>query len=250
MKKTFLLLFTIATIYTVNAQTETPTPPPAKTPQKFDLSNRAADHFLIQFGYDGWASRPDSVKTKGFGRHFNFYFMFDRPFKNSPHFSVGLGLGIASSNIFFDNQYVDIKANTATLPFRGGIPGTDSSNFNKFKLTTIFLEAPVELRYFANPENPNKSWKGAIGVKVGTLLKAYTKGKDLQNKAGQSIYGNSYIMKESSKKFFNSTKLAASARVGYGIFSLNFDYQITQTFKDGFGPGVHPYSIGLTISGL
>ena len=131
------------------------------------------------------------------------------------------------------------------MPFRR----VDSINhFKKFKLTTIFLEAPVELRYNSDPENANSSFKAALGVKIGTLLKAYTKGKTLQDKNGNTI--NDFIAKESSKRFFNSTRLAATARVGLGIFSLYGSYQITGVLKDIAGPDIKPYSIGLTISGL
>lgn len=247
MKKSTLLLFILASVITANAQTKTETKKPTK---KIDLSNRAADHFVIQYGSDSWSGTPDSVKTKGFSRHFNFYFMLDKPFKNNPKFSVAYGVGIGSNNIFFDKKYVDIKSNSTKLPFRNSFPGTDSGYFKKFKLTSIFLEAPIELRYYSDPENPNKSWKAALGVKVGTLIKAYTKGKDLQTKGGQSVYGATYIEKESSKKFFNTTKLAVTARVGLGAFSLDAGYQITQVIKEGFGPEVRPFSIGLTISGL
>ncbi len=247
MKKTTLLLLILATVYTVNAQTDKD---PKKITKKIDLSNRASDHLVIQYGSDSWGSLPDSISTKGFSRHFNVYIMLDKPFKTNPKFSVAYGVGIGSSNIFFDKKYLDIKANSTKLPFRSSVPNTDSSYFKKFKLTTIFLEAPIELRYYSNPENPNKSWKGAIGVKVGTLIKAYTKGKDLQTKAGQSVYGTTYVAKESDKKFFNTTRLAATVRVGYGAFSLDAGYQITQVLKEGFGPEVRPFSIGLTISGL
>lgn len=246
MMKHFLLLLTAATLTTgLFAQTSTD----VKTPKKIDLSNRAADHFMIQYGADRWIGTPDSIRVKG-GRHFNMYLMLDKPFQNNPKFSVAYGVGISSSNIFFDKNYVDIKSTSTTLPFRRSYPGTDSSAFSKFKLTTIFLEAPVELRYYANAANPNKSWKAAVGVKVGTLLKSFTKGKDLQNKAGQTVYGNKFIEKEVNKKFFNTTRLALSARVGYGVFGLQFSYQITQVMKEGFGPEVRPYSIGLTLSGL
>lgn len=214
---------------------------------KIDISSRSADHFMIQFGGDSWSGRPDSVRTGGFSRHFNFYFMVDKPFKTNPHFSVGIGAGIGTSNIFFNNTKVDIKSNAAKLPFTS-VDSTD--HFKKNKLTTIFLEAPVELRYFANPANPNKSWKAAIGVKVGTLLKAYTKDKNLVNKNGASIYGPSYVVKESNKKFINGTMLAVTGRVGYGIFSLDAGYQVTGVLKDGVGPSMHKFSIGITISGL
>ncbi len=244
MKKTLLLLLGISGTMLAMAQKET------KTKQdwsKIDISSRSADHFMIQFGGDSWSGRPDSVRTGGFSRHFNFYFMVDKPFKTNPHFSVGIGAGIGTSNIFFNNTKVDIKSNAAKLPFTS-VDSTD--HFKKNKLTTIFLEAPVELRYFANPANPNKSWKAAIGVKVGTLLKAYTKDKNLVNKNGASIYGPSYVVKESNKKFINGTMLAVTGRVGYGIFSLDAGYQVTGVLKDGVGPSMHKFSIGITISGL
>jgi hypothetical protein len=132
------------------------------------------------------------------------------------------------------------------LPFTN----VDSANhFKKFKLTTIFAEAPIELRYSSNPESSNNSVKVALGVKVGALIKAFTKGKTLQDKNGNTI--NSYILKENDKKFFNSTRLAATARIGYGIFGIYGAYQITGFLKDGAGPTeIRPYSIGIYLSGL
>ena len=214
--------------------------------KKIDLSNRSNDHFMVQFGLDNWAGTNDSTKPSGFSRFFNAYIMLDKPFKTNPKMSVGLGIGVGSSNIFFNKRYVDVRATSTALPFRN----VDSVNhFKKFKLTTVYLEAPVELRYSSNPEDVNKSFKVAIGVKVGTLLAAYTKGKTLQDKNGNTI--NAYIEKESDKKYFNSTRLAATARIGYGILSLYGAYQITSFLKDIAGPtGIRPYSIGLCISGL
>lgn len=147
-------------------------------------------------------NKPDSANTKG-GRHFNFYLMNDKPFKTNPRFSVAHGLGIGSSNIYFDKTYFDIKRQDKIAYSR-----SDGNHFNKFKFTEIFLEIPVELRYTLNPESPNKSWKFAVGAKVGTLLKAYTKGKDLQKDDNSSLYGPTYIEKQYSKKFFNGTRLA------------------------------------------
>jgi hypothetical protein len=141
---------------------------------------------------------------------------------------------------------VDVKSLSSRLPFTN----VDSANhFKKFKLTTIFAEAPIELRYSSNPENSNSSVKVALGVKIGALLKAYTKGKTLQDKNGNTI--NNYILKESDKKYFNSTRLAATARIGYGIFGLYGSYQITSFLKDAAGvTTIRPYSLGIYLSGL
>jgi hypothetical protein len=80
------------------------------------------------------------------------------------------------------------------------------------------------------------------------MLGAKTRNKDLENKSGTTI--NPHVMKESSKRFFNTTRLSAQARVGWGHFSLYGSYQLTSLFKDGVAAQIRPYSIGITLSGL
>ncbi len=212
-----------------------------------DLSNRANDHFMIQYGLDKWNGTVDSVNPSGFSRHFNFYVMIDKPFKASPSISVAFGLGVGSSNIFFDDTYIDLKSLSPTLPF---IDVSALNHFKKYKLTTVFLELPVELRFASNPATPDKGFKFALGGKIGTLVNVHTKGKDLVDKNSATVYGPKYIAKENDKRFINSTRLAATGRIGYGNISLDASYQVTNFLKDGVGPVIHPYSIGLTLSGL
>jgi len=250
MKKIFLLAAGLIFITALFAQVDSlkPTPSqitPPKQKKQFDLSNRSNDHFLIQLGYAGWNNQPDTIKTKGLPRSLNVYFMFDFPFKSNPHFSAAIGAGVGTDHIFFDKMYVGIKDPTSTLTIQDV---SDTTHFKKYKLATAWLEAPIELRYSFNPENPGKSWKIALGVKVGTLLNAHTKGKTWQNSQGQTLI--SYIQKESGKRFFNTTRIVPTARIGYGHFSIYGTYQVGTLFKEGLGPDVRPYSIGLTISGL
>lgn len=267
MKKISLLLFSIICIASADAQlshlfsknkktdslsvkqssksqTETVVKGEKKDWSKVNLSQRPADHFMFQFGYDGWTGRPDSVKTTGFGRHFNMYVMFDKPLQSNPHYSIAYGIGIGTSNIFFDHEYVKVWGGGTTLAF------DSTTRFKKSKVTTIYAQIPAELRYYSNPENPGKSWKAAIGVKAGILAKAYFKGKDLVDGNGNSIFGPSYIKKEYDKNFFNSSLVTATARFGYGIFSLHGDFQVTPVLKSGAGANMHTFSIGLTVSGL
>jgi hypothetical protein len=117
-------------------------------------------------------------------------------------------------------------------------------------VTTIYVQLPVELRYYTNPENPSKSWKYAAGLKVGTLLKSYTKSKDYVNGAGNSVYGKSYIEKRSANRFFGATNIELTGRVGYGMISFDMGYQLTGVLRDGFGPVMNKVSAGITISGL
>lgn len=212
-----------------------------------DLVNKAGDHIMIQLSNDRWMGSNDSITShiKGFSRSANVYVMMNKPFKTNPRLSVAFGIGIGTSNIYFKNMSVDIKSNTNTMPFNN----LDTLNrFKKYKLTTAYLEVPVEFRFTARPEKENKSIKFAIGAKVGTLLNAHTKGKNLQNKDGQNI--NAYTLKETSKKFFNSTRMAVTARVGYGNFSLFGSYQINNLFKDAVAPETKLLQVGICLSGL
>lgn len=209
--------------------------------------DRAGDHFMIQLSKDNWSGTPDSIKSrmKGLSRGLNIAVMLNKPFKSDPRWSVALGLGISHSSIYFKNTSVDVKSSATLLPFRS-LDSTD--HFKKYKLANTFAEVPIELRYTFDPVNEKKSWKIALGVKVGTMLNAHTKGKTLQNKSNTTI--NSFTEKESKKTFFNGTRLAATARVGIGNFSLFGAYSITSLLKDVAGPTIRPYQFGLCISGL
>jgi hypothetical protein len=241
MKK--IALFALCCVIFTSLFAQDSLPPKKKEP--VNLSGRSNDHFMIQYGYAGWAGKPDTINTGGFSKSFNVYFMFDFPFRTNPKLSMAFGAGISSDHILFKKTYVDIKGTSARLLF------TDQSttdHFKKTKLSTTYLEAPVEFRYSSNPANSGKSVKVAIGARVGTMINAHTRNKTLQRADGSTI--NDYLMKEGSKKYFNTTRLSGTARLGYGHFTLFGSYQITTLFKDGVAAEIRPYSIGLALSGL
>lgn len=219
----------------------------SQTPAKKQMVNRAADHLMIQLASNYWNGTADSVKNyiKGFNRSANAYIMFDKPFKNNPRFSIAAGVGVGTSNIYFKNMEVKIDAFKAKLPF---IRTDTGIHFKKYKLSTAFLEIPVELRFMSNPSTPNKSVKAAIGIKVGTLVNAHTKGKGQETASGTNL--NGFTNKVSTRSYFNGTKLALTARAGYGLFTLFGTYNLTNIFKDGVTPETKLIQVGLTISGL
>lgn len=221
--------------------------PSATKNNKVDFSSRSGDHFMLQVSSDHFSGMPDSISShqQGLSRGFNAYVMLNKPFKGSAKLSLGIGVGISTSNIYFKKMDIGLKAAPGLLPFTA----LDSADhFKKYKLATSYLEIPLEFRFTAKPNDPNKSVKAALGLKVGTLVNVHTKGKTLQNSAGTTL--NAYVEKENSKRFINSTHFMATARLGYGIFSIFGDYQLNRFLKDGVGPNLKLYQIGLTISGL
>ncbi len=239
MRKIFAIIFACSISTIAICQTKN------SIPSK--IGNRAADHLMIQLAGNFWNGTADSVSNyiKSFNRSANVYLMYDKQFKTNPRLSAGIGVGVGTSNIYFNKMETKIAANNAKLPF---IRTDTGNNYKKYKLATAYLEVPVELRFMARPETPNKSLKAALGLKVGTLLNAHTKGRNLQTASGGKL--NGLTIKESSKNFFNTTRLAATARVGYGIFSVFGAYNITGIFKDGVAPDTKLLQVGITISGL
>lgn len=239
MKKIIFTAFTIACSLATVAQNKD---------WKKEIIDRPSDHILVQLTSDHWTGVPDSISShmSGLSRGLGISLMFDKPFKTDPHWSVAFGVGVNGSSMFFKKMSVDINVTgTSKLPFSI----LDSSDhFKKYKLVTAYLEVPVELRYTFSPQKENKSWKAALGLKVGTLINVHTKGKTLQDKNGSAL--NSYTEKISRKTFFNSNRVVATARVGIGHFTLVGNYAISSLLKDGAGADMHPYQIGLCISGL
>lgn len=235
----FLALFTTCGNY-LFAQTETDSIPKKKDWSKTQLSGRAADHFMLQLGYNGWSGETAGINTGGLSRTFNMHFLFDFPFKSSPNFSAAIGVGVGTDNMFFKQTSIDLTKSPLTFA------KDEVNTYKKYKLATTYLEVPLELRFAANPENFNKSFKAAIGLKVGTMVDAHTKAKISRDASGNG----GYSLRVKDRRNFNATRLAATVRVGYGVFSVFGTYQINTFVRDGAGPNIRPYTIGLCISGL
>jgi hypothetical protein len=241
MKKILSLFICAALTTSLFAQTD---PEPVKKKEPINLSNRANDHFLVQLGYTKWAGIPDTINTAGLSKSINVYFMFDFPFKTNPKLSMAFGPGIASDHMLFTKTNVGIKDLTPAIRFTNA---GDTNHFKKTKLATVYVEAPIEFRYSADPMT-GKGLRTAIGIKVGMLMNAHTRNTKFQNKGGTSI--NDFTLKEASKSFFNKTRISFMGRVGLGHISLYGSYQLTPLFKDGQGPEVRPFSVGITLSGI
>ncbi len=204
------------------------------------LSRPSRDFVMIDLLYNTWMTKPDSVKIKSFGYAFNGYLCYDFPIKKT-NLSFAAGLGVSVSVVYLNNQvmrFTDTGALGATVRF---IPDVD--NFKRNKFATTYLQAPFELRYFGNSANRNKGFKAAIGVEVGLLLGAHTK-------SVTSVNGNSVKYKTNAKRYLSPWNFAATARIGWGNFSIFGSYNITNVFKDKSGPTITPLSLGLCLTGL
>ncbi len=233
-----LLLALFCAFFTQSATAQSTTSDQPAPPSEILKPSR--DFVMLQFTYDGWANTPDSVKAGGFGRGFNGYVCYDFPIQKS-HFSFAAGIGVGTSNIYFDNQQLRMTdTGAAGNQVRFEAEGYD---YKRYKLTTAFIEAPFELRYFGNNANRNRGFKAAIGIRAGALVDAHTK-------SVRTVDGTKVVEKVDTKRYVDKWRFSATARIGWGNFSLFGSYNLNNLFKDGAGPAVVPYSVGLCITGL
>jgi len=204
-------------------------------------SKPSRDYFMAQVGYDVLLNLPDSVNMGGLSRSANVYLCYDFPLKNR-NMSFAIGAGIGSSNYFFKNQKVVISDTSTQILFQESFD--TATNRRKFKYSTTYLEAPIELRYFSNKNNRNKGFKAAIGMKAGALINTHTKDKYLYN-------NKPIISKVDTRRYIESLRMSGTVRIGWGNFSIYGQYALNNFFRAGNGPaGVVPASIGICLSGL
>ena len=243
MKKILFLsavMIISATLSLVSAQEKTT----KSTKPTIDLTGRSSDHLMLQIGVTQWSGVPDTINTGGFSKSLNGYFMMDYPSKSNAKFSTAIGIGLGSDRIGFQKTHVRIAELTNKFAFTNV---RDTNHFKKTTLVTTYVEAPIEFRYSKHPDT-GKGFKFAAGVKVGMMLNAHTRNAKWENRSGNLL--NNYVAKESSKHYLNTTRVVGTMRVGIGHFSLFGNYQFASVIKDGYGPQVKPFTVGITLSGL
>lgn len=206
------------------------------------ISKPSRDFLMLQFNYNTWLQKPDSIKTKGFGYGFNGYLCYDFPIKKSKlSFATGLGVNVS---VVYLNQQVMRVSDTGVYGYEAHfVPEAIDSQFKRYKITTTYLTAPFELRYFSNTLNRNKGFKAAIGLQIGTLLGAGTK-------AVTTVEGVTVKYKTDTKRYMTAWNFAATARVGYGNITLFGSYNLTNVFKGNAGPTITPAAVGICFTGL
>ncbi|MEZ5046725.1 MAG: outer membrane beta-barrel protein [Chitinophagaceae bacterium] len=210
----------------------------AQSKNKSSYAMPSRDYVMLQAGYETWTNVPDSIKITGIGRAFNAYLCYDFPIMKS-NFSFAAGLGVGISNVYFKNQQIILNDTATAIQF---IP--EQVDYKRFKLTTTYVEAPFELRFFENKENRNIGIKAAIGLKVGALVSSHTKGK-------RTLNNKPIIEKVSTKRYIETWRYALTGRVGWGNFSVYGSYYISNLFRINNGPeNIHPIQLGICLSGL
>ncbi len=212
-----------------------------KSPQTDVKKGLQGDRTMWGIYTDLWQDAPDSIDIKPVNQGFSFHCMYDYVIKGK--FSVAIGLGIASHNLYSGSwlKYERDSLNNLTGRYAFyKIP--DSINFKNNKFNINYLEIPVELRFRGNGSD---GFKLALGFKAGLTMSNHTKYK-----------GDNYVYKDGTsikEKYYNNKhvldyRYGVTARIGYKWINLNVFYSLTNLFEDNKGPKMYPVSIGLMIT--
>ncbi len=242
MKKILGVLLIVLTSNAVIAQEDT----------KKDKPNIPGT-LLIDFGFSFLSNAPASMDTKFFGsKTFNLHYQYDIPIGDSK-FSLHPGVGVSIDKYSFDNDVtitrlvnpVDTTYNTSIEPLASLFPF--ASDFKKSKLTTTYLDIPLEVRFHTNPDDKSRSFKVGLGGRIGFRINSQSKIKYTED-------GNTIKVKNNQSFDMNTIRYGATARIGISWFNLFYYHNFSDLFQSGKGPtsdtAITNYTIGLTIAGF
>ena len=177
----------------------------------------------------------------------NIYYMYEHRVGESNFFILpGFGLGLDKYK-FEDNMTLTTIASnpdtTRLTALSALLP--EGSDVKKTKLAANYFDIPLEIRFYANPNNRN-SFKVGIGGKIGVLYSAHTKVKYEWDDTSRKIKDKQYYN-------LNRFRYGVNARVGFSSFNLFAYYALNELFANGKGPGateMNTLSFGLTINGF
>jgi len=210
--------------------------------------------FAIDLGFNIPAEK-EGFNTNVFGsRTLNIYYLHDHRLGKSK-FSVHGGIGLGLERYKFNNDrtlgYV-AGPNTPfdtlkMVPVSSKITGGGS--LKKNGLITNYIDIPLELRFSTNPNDPNRSFKVAVGFKFGVLYESFTKIKYKQD-------GDMKKLKDKQSFNLNPIRYGLTTKISAGNVSLYGYYSLSPLFKKGEGPddGVNPrgeitnFTLGLTFA--
>lgn len=226
MKHFFILLITLVTVASTGFSQD-------KTGTKSKARNTHQDHLLVDFGWETFNTKPPGLEFEWYNNGVNIQLFYDQLFGQSG-FSGAIGIGFSTQSYYSNRQ---IRRDT-TLGFGDystwKIP--DYVPYQKNKVSTSWIEVPIEFRFRTKLDDMGYRWKFSVGAKLGFLLDTHDKIVDDRN-----IKYKTYYFPD-----MNTLRGGIIARIGYGKVNFSGFFSLTEFFIPGRGPEMK--QIGIAIS--
>jgi hypothetical protein len=199
---------------------------------KAEDRNSHQDHMLIDFGYETFSSRPGFTDFQWYNNGLNIQLFYDQLFGQSG-FSGAVGVGFSTQS-YYSNKQIRRDTTQSSLYSNWMDP---SSTYDKNKVSTSWVEVPVELRFRSKLDDWGYRWKFSVGGKVGFLIDTHDK---LEDKNG--VKYKTYYFPD-----MNNVRMGLIARAGYGKVNFSTFFSLTEFFIPGRGPEMKQISIAISL---
>ncbi len=151
--------------------------------------------------------------------------------KEKRNVGIVTGLGLSFNDYRFSNNYTIINTNGYIQPV-----ALEGSDISKTKLSTTYLTVPLILE-FQIPSNDQSRRIFLSGGLIGGLkLGSHTK-----------VISNDEKSKDRNDFNINPFRYGVTTRLGYKGLNLFATYYLSTLFKEGRGPEMNPFSIGIGL---
>ncbi len=197
------------------------------------------EQIVFNINADRWLGYPKEMEIKPYSAGIDLYYM--KPiFWRNRNISIAGGTGISVQNIKSNTQFYDSLGYTLFVQ----IP--DSVDYSTNKISTVYIDIPIELRFRTRPIAKKRNIKFVLGFKIGYNIQRYTKYEG----------DNFHFLNENSQIKYKIYKInniltyryGVFVRAGYGKFNLTAYYALTNLFKKDKAPEIIPFSVGLSIT--
>jgi len=199
---------------------------------------------IVNWSYNSFTSVPKELEISPFSMGVDIYGMYTLLGKES-FAALAVGGGLSVQNIKSNSYFI-----SADSSYFSPIP--KELSFSKNKVTTVFLDVPIELRFRSRPKPRDKAgivrkrnFRFAIGFKIGFNIQRYIKydGEDYR----LFNYGNTIKFKEYALRNILPYRYGVYSSIGIGRISIFAYYALTDFFEKNKGPLLRPFSVGLSI---
>lgn len=223
MKHVIVLFVLFATFYSQGF---------AQEGKKEEPRNKHQDHMLIDFGYETFTSRPGFTNFQWYNNGLNIQLFYDKLFGQSG-FSGAIGIGFSTQSYYSDSQIR--RDTTKSFSYSDWVPA--EVGYQKNKVSTSWVEVPVEFRYRSKIDDLGYRWKFSVGAKMGLLFDTHDKLVDRDN-----IKYKTYYFPD-----MNTVRFGVLARAGYGKINFTTFFSLTEFFVPGRGPEMKQVSIAISL---
>lgn len=169
--------------------------------------------------------------------------------------SHSIGLNLAQYNLHIYRNYVNLvtgfglewnsyalRNNVSLVQDAPTVTGIEEPvNFSKNKLKTTWVNVPLLLE-FNTSKDEERSFHVGVGATFGYNI--------FRNRLKQEFDISGEEHKRVTKDDYNVNpfRYSATARVGFGNYTLFANYGLSTLFKENRGPKVYPFSAGVNLS--